>query len=128
MVERSARTLERVRWSGADVAEFVGRYLTEPKAHVVFEKPARPLTLGEFSRRAQRQGVHLRPASRMLFYGRGVFINGEAFAPCANASRAMTRLADARELRPPLALVTEARKLLYAWYVAGYIGFDTLPA
>src|SRR5207249_8937725 len=41
MVAFAARVLRRIRWTRADVAAFLGEYLSMPKPHVVFE-PARP--------------------------------------------------------------------------------------
>jgi 50S ribosomal protein L16 3-hydroxylase len=121
MLERMAGLLEGVRWSDAGVAEFAGRYLTEPKANVVFERPRRPLPPADFARRLRRDGVRLALASRMLFHGRRIFMNGEASTPGAAAARTAAKLADARELDPPLRLSAETRELLYAWYLAGYI-------
>ena len=121
MLKRTAQVLEGLRWSDADVADFAGRYLTEPKPNVVFERPRRPLSQPEFARRLKRDGVRLALASRMLFHDRRIFMNGEASTPGAAAARTAAQLADARELRPPLAFPAEARELLYAWYLAGYI-------
>jgi len=128
MLKRTAQVLEGLRWSAADVADFAGRYLTEPKPNVVFERPRRPLSQPEFSRRVRRDGVRLALASRMLFRGRRIFMNGEASTPGAAAARTAAQLADARELRPPLTLPVEARALLYAWYRAGYIELGQVHA
>lgn len=123
MLERTGEVLDRLRWSVADVAGFTGRFLTEPKPHVVFPRPRRPLLPAEFARRLKREGVRLALASRMLFHGRRIYLNGEASTPGPAAARMAAQLADARELRPPLAPDAEARALLYAWYLAGYIRF-----
>ena len=121
MLEACEKTLRSLRWSRADIAEFLGRYLTEPKAHVVFKRPQRALGPEPFARSAQRAGVRLSLPSRMLFDARRIFMNGECARATAAAGRALRRLADARELRPPLELGHEARALLYEWYRAGYI-------
>jgi 50S ribosomal protein L16 3-hydroxylase len=125
MIERSARALDAVRWSDADVAEFLGRYLTEPKGHVVFQRPARRLELPAFVRATRRKGVQLAAATRMLYRGRDVFINGERSTPSAQARRALQRLADARQLPPGVDLGRDAAGLLYQWYTAGYIRAGT---
>jgi 50S ribosomal protein L16 3-hydroxylase len=122
LVQHAARTIARLRWSAGDVAEFTGRYLSEPKPGVVFQRPPRVLPLRVFSRRAHARGIVLAPASRMLYFGALVFMNGEASQPARSAARELARLADARELRPPFALDREGWGLLYEWYVAGYIG------
>src|SRR5688572_13480314 len=48
MLAESVRVLGRMRWREDDVAEFLGRYLSEPKANVVFRRPARALSPSEF--------------------------------------------------------------------------------
>lgn len=121
LLRASCCTLDRLRWSQRDVAEFVGRYLSEPKDHVVFVRPARPLRSAAFARRVMKTGVELAPASRMLYCGGDVFLNGEVFRPAPAPAGALARLADARELRPPLGLGVRAQAILYEWYLAGYI-------
>ena len=121
MIERSARALDAVRWSDADVAEFLGRYLTEPKVQVVFQRPARKLERAAFVRATRRKGAQLAAATRMLYRGRDVFMNGERSTPSAQARRALERLADTRELPPGADLDRGAARLLYQWYTAGYI-------
>jgi 50S ribosomal protein L16 3-hydroxylase len=121
MVHQVARTLDRVEWNTHDVAAFLGQYLTEPKAHIVFEPPARPMPEKAFVRRVMRNGAALDLKSQMLFRGRTVFINGERCRLGARAARVMARLADRRRIVPPFGLDDEAAKQLYLWYRAGYI-------
>jgi 50S ribosomal protein L16 3-hydroxylase len=127
MLTRSARMLGALRWRDEDVAEFMGCYLTEPKANVVFERPRRKLAPARFATRAADSGVRLALPSRMLFDDSRLFMNGEAAEARPRAARLLAKLADARELRPPLALDDEARRLLYAWYSAGYIELGSNP-
>lgn len=121
LVTHSARTIAQVRWSSGDVAEFTGCYLSEPKPNVVFQKPARALASATFAQRVQAHGVALARASRMLYYGTRVFMNGEVVEPERSAARELMRLADMRELRPPIELDQAGWGLLYDWYIAGYI-------
>lgn len=121
MLRKVARTVDRIDWNAKDVLAFLGRYLTEPKAHVVFERPARPLAPARFSRRAARCGVALALKTQMLFHGRTIFVNGERHDAGPRAARVLSRLADRRRLSPPLALDAEAMECLYHWYRAGYI-------
>ena len=121
MVRKVRGMLQRVRWSDRDVVRFLGCYLTEPKSHVQFTRPSRPLTESTFSVRAARCGVRLAAPTRMLFRDGTLFINGEAHAPAAPAARLLSRLADRRTL-PPLARPDrETVHSLYQWYRAGYI-------
>ena len=121
MVRQTARMLDRIAWNAQDVAAYLGQYLTEPKAHVIFERPARPLTERSFVQRATRAGVTLDLRSQMLFRGRLFFINGERHEAASAAARLLRKLADRRRLSPPLHLDGEAARLLYPWYRAGYI-------
>lgn len=124
MVRKMRGMLRRIRWSDGDAVRFLGCYLTEPKSHVLFTRPPRPLTERAFSARAAQSGVRLAAPTRMLFRGRTLYINGEAHALAAPAARLLSRLADRRAL-PPLARPDrETVHLLYVWYRAGYIHLD----
>jgi 50S ribosomal protein L16 3-hydroxylase len=121
MLRQVANMLDRINWDKRDVLSFLGQYLTEPKAHVVFERPARPLPEARFVRHALRDGLRLDLKTQMLFRGRVVFINGERHDPGARAARLLTTLADRRCLAPPFRLDDEAAARLYQWYRSGYI-------
>ncbi len=121
MVRKIERMLDRIDWRRADVLDFLGRYLTDPKPHVLFRRPSRPLAAAPFAREARRHGVRLALATLMLFDGRTVFINGERCSVGRAAAALLTRLADRRRLAPPLALKPEHTRWLYPWYRAGYI-------
>lgn len=121
MVRNVRKFLQRIRWNGADVARFLGCHLTEPKAHVLIPRPARPLSERAFAARTARNGAGLAPQTRMLFRGRTVFVNGEACDTGATAARLLARLADRRSLPPHSRPDRESARLLYQWYRAGYI-------
>ena len=121
LVRRAARMLEAVRWSRRDVAEFLGCHLSEPKPHVRFVRPARPLAPAAFGRACARGGVSLAPASGMLHRAGRVFMNGESAAARGAASAVLRRLADRRELPPGTSFTRDALELLYTWYRAGYL-------
>lgn len=122
MLEQIEAMIDRIRWRPNDVAEFAGRYLSEPKPNVFFEAPDAPLTRRAFDRRANSAGIALDPKSRLLFSGRRFFINGEAFTPPRDDIAALTQLADRRRLAPPLSAALCAR--FYAWYDAGWLEID----
>jgi 50S ribosomal protein L16 3-hydroxylase len=121
MITRTSSMLQQLRWSETDVVEFVGRDLTEPKMQVVFDRPSRTFTPEDFAKRATRKGLKLNLRTRMLTYGRRIFINGESYSCGPASARLLRTLADARELAPPLRTDTRTRRLLYDWYRAGYI-------
>jgi 50S ribosomal protein L16 3-hydroxylase len=120
MVRRVRGMLRDIRWTDRDVVRFLGCYLTEPKSHVLFARPHRPLNEGGFASRAARRGVRLAGATRMLFRDGTIYANGEAHALGAPALRRLSRLADRRSL-PPARFDRESVQLLYHWYRAGYL-------
>jgi 50S ribosomal protein L16 3-hydroxylase len=116
-----ARALSRIRWSAADMREFAGRFLTEPKAHVYFSPPSRPLAPAAFAARGAREGVALDPRARLLFSGTMFFLNGERAAVPRDARATIRRLADDRRLEAPVRAHAAAWETLHAWYVQGFV-------
>ncbi len=100
--------LSRIRWTEADVADFLGRYLSAPKPHVVF----RP------SRAAGRE-LRLDPKTQLLYRGSRFFMNGESFVASRAQLAPLKRLADNRRLeRRSLAPVAS---LVRQWRKSGYV-------
>jgi 50S ribosomal protein L16 3-hydroxylase len=122
MIAKIERILGRISWTQRDVARFVGSYLTEPKPHVLFMPPQRPLSQIAFRRAARRRGVELAPASLMLYGKAQVFINGEEVQTGTATAPLLRRFADKRALPgrrlPQSGFVDD---MLYRWYRAGYI-------
>jgi 50S ribosomal protein L16 3-hydroxylase len=121
LVKHMARALADIRWNDADVREFAGRYLSEPKAEVFFSAPRRPLSRAQFALRAGRRGVALDRKSRVLFSGTMVFINGEAVAVAPAAMPMARRLADEREIAGPLKAPAAFWDAAHAWYLQGFL-------
>ena len=125
MIEKVSAMLSKLTWNRGDIAQFLGAYLTEPKPHIFFGAPARPLARAKFEATIAKRGVHLALKSQMLFVDMDIFINGE-HVHASGASRALLiRLADQRVLPAPLSLPGAVLDLLYAWYQAGYIELGT---
>ena len=122
MLSQIEDMVARIKWSKRDVAEFAGRYLSEPKPNVFFDPPEAPLGRAAFNRQASKAGVALNPKSRLLFAGDRFFINGEAFTPAADEVPALQALADRRRLAPPLP--ASLRERFHAWYEAGWLEVD----
>jgi 50S ribosomal protein L16 3-hydroxylase len=120
MVRTMLGMLRGIRWTDGDAVRFLGCYLTEPKGHVVFARPRRPLNESGFAARAARRGVRLAGPTRMLFRGGTLYVNGEAHPLGAPALRRLSRLADRRSLAPAR-LDRETLQSLYQWYRAGYL-------
>lgn len=118
MIAKVSAMLKSIRWEKADVVHFLGEYLTEPKAHIVFTPPRR-MTLENFKNRLKKQGLALDLKSQMLLSGNNVFINGESVEVNAAIHPLMRQLAEQRALPPvnePLAM-----ELLHQWHQAGYL-------
>lgn len=119
MVEQVEAMIAQVRWGREDVADFLGRYLSEPKPHVYFEPPRRAASFEKFALQAQKQGVRLAPQSRMLFHADHYYLNGEE-VELAGYRDLLQVFADKRRLS---AQVFDAVMLdwLYGCYVDGFL-------
>ena len=112
------------RWDKTDIADFLGRYLSEPKSHVFFDPPTRPKSLAAFTKAIQKHGVALDARSQMLFRGDVFFINGERLEASPVLRSMLRGLADKRYLMPGECEHEQGQEmvaLLYLWYQAGYL-------
>jgi 50S ribosomal protein L16 3-hydroxylase len=121
IVDATVKKIAEMRWSRDSVVQFLGSYLTEPKPHVVFHAPRRPLSRSAFHRAAQVHGIRLDLRTQMLWSGTHLFVNGERVVMNNDASPILIELADCRQLASRAQLSTTALELLYAWYRAGYL-------
>ena len=120
-VAHAAQVAGRIRWSERAIRDFCGRFLSEPKAAVFFEPPARPLAPAAFRRGATRRGLVLDARSRLLFSGTMFFMNGEALDAAASLRPLLRRLADGRAIDAPAKAPAEFWTLAHAWYRRGYL-------
>jgi 50S ribosomal protein L16 3-hydroxylase len=118
MVGQVSAMLAQVRWDPAMVGRFLGEYLSDPKPHISFDPPRRPLGLEAFSRRAEARGVRLALPSLMLSRRGVFFLNGEEVQASKAERPLLQRLADDRRLAPPFG---PALPRLHAWYQAGWV-------
>ncbi len=121
LLAHGAAALRSIRWTPDDVRDFLGRFLSEPRANVFFEPPRRPLSRARFERRAARAGFALDPRSRLLFSGTIFFLNGEAASAPAPARPALRRLADERRLEAGFDAPVELWDVVYGWYRQGFV-------
>lgn len=123
MLAKVSSELNKVRFTDDDVTVFLGEYLSEPKPNVFFERPARTLTLAKFAQAAQKRGLILSRKTRMLYRGKHLFINGEAFALRREDKPALVQLADKRRLDgSEISLASsDAMEALHTWYQDGWL-------
>ena len=122
MVARVGGMLDAIKWDREMVGRFLGHYLSEPKSHIIYERPARPVSRGRFDRSVAGRGVELALASQMLMRGGRFYLNGEELPASAHRATHATllRLADDRRL-PPATYPEPILALLHGWYVCGYL-------
>ena len=115
MIGFAAQALGRIRWSRADVASFLGEYLSMPKPQVVYR--ARSDTHG------RRRGgmVRLDPKTQLLYAGARFFINGDAFTVPARAAAALHALADERTMAASALAGAGLGRLISEWQRRGYV-------
>jgi 50S ribosomal protein L16 3-hydroxylase len=128
LVERVGSILAHVSWNEADIARFLGSYLSEPKSNVVFDPPQRALNEQKFVERAKRTGVRLDRKTILLYDAKSYFVNGEAATLSAKAKKWLPELADTRRLEAKrfVTLTDDSAmtSLLHEWYCAGWIQTD----
>lgn len=120
LLDWTEETIRKTRWNKSSITEFLGLYLSEPKAHVFFDPPARPYPPARFSQVVAKSGVRLDPRSQLLFRGRQFFMNGEKLEAPPGLSPMLRKLADRRQL-PPGPLRADLLEILYDWYRAGFL-------
>ncbi|OHX19339.1 cupin domain-containing protein [Chromobacterium sphagni] len=80
MIEQVSGLLSQIRWDKATVCDFLGHYLTEPKAHVFYDGPKEELDEEAFIEALAAQGLELDRKSQILFCDACVYCNGEKVA------------------------------------------------
>ena len=118
---QASSILNKIKWNHSNIENFLGIHLSEPKPHVFFDQPAKPLAPHSFFQQIKKNGVQLGLKSRMLSGDNKFFINGEVYTVGINAYKTLIKLADNQELLPSSYIDEETERILYQWYVSGYI-------
>lgn len=123
MISKVSAGLKKIVWSDSDVAQFLGAYLSEPKADVVFNTNKK-MALPIFAKKVAKSGIVLDLKSQMLFSDNTFFINGESVTIAGAGAETLKELADKRAI--PAIVIEDAPllQLLYDWYIAGYLSFN----
>jgi 50S ribosomal protein L16 3-hydroxylase len=125
MLEQVAQAIRKVQWDNEDVANFLGSYLSEPKPHIFFDAPAKPLSAERFEQALQTRDIALDLKTQMLCHDSTIFINGDEHQVSKGSYRVLRALADNRQLAAGTKLTSEVLNLLYEFYLDGYIGLVT---
>lgn len=120
-IAQTEAMLARIRWSRRDVEDFLGRYLSEPKPHIHFERPRRLLPPERFAQSVARRGLRLAPTTGMLYRRDRWYVNGETLPVEPAWQPPLRQLADRRALPPGTPLPPELLAHLHDWYEAGYL-------
>lgn len=121
MLKQVEHAIQKVKWGKSDIASFLGCYLSEPKPHIFFDHPIKPLTQKRFHMEIKKHGLSLDLKTLMLCHNNTVFINGEAHRVDKNSYSALRELADKRLLNEISNVSNSAIDLLYQWYTEGYV-------
>lgn len=123
LISYACRVLNGIQWDTAVVADFLARYLSEPKQHVYFDPPERPISRSAFLRKLASARIRLDPRTRMLSHDTRVYVNGEAFK--IRRSSALRKLADRREVEGARLAREPIADLVFDWYRRGFVVFET---
>jgi 50S ribosomal protein L16 3-hydroxylase len=125
MIAKVEAVLRGIVWNKDNVADFLGKYLTEPKLDLVFE-PNRKISKAEFIKQLAQKTLFLSLKSQMLFAQNNFYLNGEKLAVPTEIVATMKEFSDKKilkitALRANIHLV--AGNALYESFLAGYVCF-----
>ena len=127
MITKVSGILQNIKWSDSNVAAFLGTYLSDPKADVVFN-PNKKISIRTFHQKLIKSGIALDLKSQMLFADNHFYLNGESVMFTNESASILKHLADNRHLSAnELAQISIDENLLqqlHTWYIAGYLYFD----
>jgi 50S ribosomal protein L16 3-hydroxylase len=122
--------LQGITWNSADIADFLGHYLTEPKAHVYFDAPA-AISKAVFTKKLATKTLWLSLKSQLLFMHDNFYLNGEKLDVPTELVETIKHLADNKHIQTPGLQATNIKTnghavvgdALYDAYLAGYVCF-----
>ncbi len=126
MINKVSGMLQKITWDKDKVADFLGKYLTEPKLDLVFE-PNRKISKTEFTKRLSQKTLYLSLKSQLLFTQNNFYLNGERLVVSAETVVIMKRFADKKflETTAMTANIHEALgDALFESFLAGFISFN----
>ena len=114
-----------IAWNSADIGDFLGHYLSEPKNHVYFDAPDE-ISLAAFTKKLAKKSIKLNLKSQCLFNKNNFYMNGEKLTVPAILNDCMRELADKRCINTPAlqaSIHAAAGDALFESYLAGFIEF-----
>lgn len=129
LIGHVADTLGRIRWRSCDAREFAGRFLSEPKAHVYFTAPGRPVSRARFESAAARRGLVLDRRVRLLYAKDAFFLNGESVVAPAACAPWLRALANSRNLPTVAGAPPAFLRIAHEWHARGllHLGGERKP-
>jgi len=119
MVDFAQNQLARIRWKRGDVEDFLGRFLSTPKANIVFSPSIR-----YFPKKIENKTVILHPKTQMLYLGARFFINGEVLVPRPAQRPALAALADRRRAAGGALARAGLARLILEWHRCGFLSLE----
>ncbi len=135
MINNVSQILQKTTWNKDNVADFLGKYLTEPKLDVVFE-PNRKISKTEFMKQLSQNVLYLSLKSQLLFTHNNFYLNGERLVVSAEIVTVMQEFADKKYITiDATGLVHSSAGLiantyaalgdaLFESFLAGFISFN----
>jgi 50S ribosomal protein L16 3-hydroxylase len=117
--------LSGIVWDKNHVADFLGKYLTEPKPDIFFE-PNRKISKAEFIKQLAQKTLFLSLKSQMLFTNNQFYLNGDKLAVPSEIIAIMKEFADKKVLKINALqanIHAVAGDALYESFLAGYVCF-----
>jgi 50S ribosomal protein L16 3-hydroxylase len=125
MIHKVSEMLNAMTWDKAHVADFLGKYLSEPKIDVVFT-PNKKISKAEFNKQLASKTLWLSLKSQLLFTNGQFYLNGEMLVAPAILHDLLKQLADHRHINSP-ALPANIHAAfgdaILDAYLAGYVCF-----
>jgi 50S ribosomal protein L16 3-hydroxylase len=125
MIAKVSNILHQISWDKNSVADFLGKYLTEPKLDLVFE-PSRTISKVEFTKLLSKKTLHLSLKSQLLFAHNIFYMNGETLTVPGEIINYMQELADKKYLNTSAlgaSIHNLAGDALYESFLAGFVCF-----
>jgi 50S ribosomal protein L16 3-hydroxylase len=117
--------LKKISWNKETIVDFLGLYLTEPKAEVIFS-PNRKISVKEFEKKLAKKPIRLDLKSQLLFYQNNFYLNGDRLIVPSALIDCTQKLADHRILDTPNLAKNVQEKLaciLHEAYLAGFLAY-----